>query len=171
MYKSLKIWGGLKPPKPPWCLHPCQVRLMSSQHIPQHLPSPAHLYSSTDFSTINLAMHIPTYQPNSSHPSLSQQSCINCILFSMNIYIYIYLLSLQIWTPMMSMAHFENAMDGGVGDLTTTFSWYSLLVLALLTLGAHARGLQYLLMLTLGAHARELQYLLTIGAHAQRGLL
>ena len=24
MYKSLKIWkGGLKPPKKPWCLHPC----------------------------------------------------------------------------------------------------------------------------------------------------
>ena len=36
-----------------------------------------------------------------------------------------------------------------------------------LTLGAHARGLQYLL--TLGVHARGLQYLLTLGAHA-RGL-
>ena len=25
VYKSLKIWGGggLKPPKSPWCLHPC----------------------------------------------------------------------------------------------------------------------------------------------------
>ena len=88
------------------------LNIFPAQHISTLQPIP----------TINLAMHIPTYQPNSSHPSLSQQSCINCISFSMNNHIIYYaphLLSLQIWTPMMSMAHFEKChgwRGGGLDD-------------------------------------------------------
>ena len=81
-----------------------------------------HISTLQPIPTINLAMHIPTYQPNSSNSSLSQQSCINCFSFSMNnniIYYALHLLSLQIWTPMMSMAHFEKChgrRGGGLDD-------------------------------------------------------